>query len=340
MNADRFLLRTFSLAPAVFAALVSSSARAGDAAAAEQLFLEGKRLMQAAKWSEACQKLDESQRIDPAIGTEFNLADCNERLGKTATAWAQFVDVAALAKTAGQNARETVARERARLLEGKLVKLTITVQGRAENVEVRRDEFIVGKAQWGVPMPIDPGEHLITARAPGKKDWEKRINVVNELKSPSVEVPLLEPVPVPVATTAPAPFVPARASVEKKPIQVTRIESDQGDAQRIAGAVVAAAGVVSLGVGTAFGILSKRDHDDGLAYCSGSVCDSTGVSMRDDARTKGNIATGAFIAGGALVAGGAILYFTAPKKEVTTTGVRALPMVGVNQASVALEGRW
>lgn len=322
-----FLIATFTLP-----LTLSFHARAGDVAAAEQLFTEGKKLTQAGKWSEACPKLEESQRIDPAIGTEFNLADCNEHIGKTATAWAQFIDVAALSKAAGQPARESVARERARLLEGKLVKITIRVQGNTEGVEVRRDELVVGKAQWGVAVPIDPGEHVITARAPGKKDWEKKIRVVAELKSPSVDVPPLDPLPrAPVAATPPP---------QPEANQPIPVESDRGDSQRIAGGIVAALGLVGLGVGTTFGLLSKRDREDGLAYCVGNVCDQNGVSLRDDARTKGNIATGAFIAGGSLLVGGAVLYFTAPKKEVPATGIRALPMVGANNAGFAFEGRW
>jgi para-nitrobenzyl esterase len=43
------------------------------------------------------------------MGTLFNLADCFENLGRTASSWAAFSEVADLAKRAGQSDRETVA---------------------------------------------------------------------------------------------------------------------------------------------------------------------------------------------------------------------------------------
>ena len=66
--------------------------------------------MQQGKYAEACPKLEESMRLDSGIGTQFNLADCNEHIGKLATAWAGFLDVAAAAKAASQPDREKVAR--------------------------------------------------------------------------------------------------------------------------------------------------------------------------------------------------------------------------------------
>src|SRR5687767_5825288 len=93
------------------------AASAENAAAAESLFNEGKKLSTQGKWQEACLKFEESQRVDPGIGTLFQLANCHEKVGRTATAWAEFREVAASAKASGQGAREKVARERAAALE-------------------------------------------------------------------------------------------------------------------------------------------------------------------------------------------------------------------------------
>src|SRR5262245_18728599 len=63
------------------------SARADDSAAAQALFDQGRKLMESERWAEACPKLEESQRLDPAGGTLLHLALCREHEGRIATAW-------------------------------------------------------------------------------------------------------------------------------------------------------------------------------------------------------------------------------------------------------------
>ena len=53
-----------------------------DKAAAEALFDQGVRLMKQNSFSDACPKLEESERIDPAVGTLLYLGECYERVGK------------------------------------------------------------------------------------------------------------------------------------------------------------------------------------------------------------------------------------------------------------------
>src|SRR5215831_11151206 len=105
---------------AALAALAAGALHAGaahaanevDEAAARVLFGEGRRLAGTGDYAGACPKFEESFRLDPGIGTGFNLADCWEHLGRTASAWGRFLGVAAAAKAAGQTEREQVARAR------------------------------------------------------------------------------------------------------------------------------------------------------------------------------------------------------------------------------------
>src|SRR3954467_7016553 len=76
--------------PVAFPRAAHADATLADKAAAQSLFDQGRSLMTKGQYAQACPKLAESQRLDPGLGTQFNLADCYEHLGQTASAWAGF----------------------------------------------------------------------------------------------------------------------------------------------------------------------------------------------------------------------------------------------------------
>src|SRR5438105_15351955 len=65
------------------------------------LFDEGARLLNEGKLDEACPKLEASLRRYAGLGTRGKLAECYEKSGRTASAWAMYEQVAALATKAG-----------------------------------------------------------------------------------------------------------------------------------------------------------------------------------------------------------------------------------------------
>src|SRR5262245_28359860 len=121
-----------------------------DAAKAQALFEEARALMGKGKVAEACPKLEKSQALDPAPGTEFNLADCYERIGRPAPAWKLFMEVADAAKNAGHADKEKIARERAQALEAKMPMATVEVAqaSRVEGLTITRDGQALGEAAW------------------------------------------------------------------------------------------------------------------------------------------------------------------------------------------------
>src|SRR5262245_20973343 len=92
----RARLPRFVASLVVLGALASPRAAAAqsssDAAAARALFAEGRKLLDEGKFNEACPKFQESLRLKPGIGTRFNLADCWEKSGRTASAWGEFLE--------------------------------------------------------------------------------------------------------------------------------------------------------------------------------------------------------------------------------------------------------
>src|SRR5450432_2572833 len=136
-------------------ALGPALAHAGDAATAEALFREGRSLMEAGNYAAACPKLQESYAQDPATGTLLALGICQERAGRTASAWATYAEAATRAKRDGRADREQAAREHMAALEPKLSHLTINVDPAAwalTGFSVKRDGREVGAGAWGASV--------------------------------------------------------------------------------------------------------------------------------------------------------------------------------------------
>lgn len=166
------------LALAVLAAL-PVEARAGEGEKqAQALFVEGMKLMAKKQFAEACSKLAKSQELDPGMGTQFRLAECYEKLGRLASAFDQYALVADAAKAAGKPDREALAKRRATALEPKVAKLTISIAPSVAalgGVEVLRDGVPVDRKLWGTAISVDPGDHIVTVRAPSKKPFEGKV---------------------------------------------------------------------------------------------------------------------------------------------------------------------
>lgn len=325
--------------------------KTGDAAAAQALFYEGRALAQKGRHAEACPKFEESLRLDYGIGTEFNLADCNEKLGKIATAWSGFLNVAANAKARNQTQREQVARDRARALEPRLPKLLIDVAKPVPGLEVKRDGVVVGSAAWGTPVPVDPGVHEIVATAPGKEKLETKIEAtegkiarvtIRPLAPNKVaaKAPVVLPPPPPVVLPPPAPVVTTAAAEPAAPVYFPEpVIEDRGSTQRTIGWIVTGLGAAGLGVGGAFGILSLTKRNESNQHCVGDLCNAEGVSLRDEAIDAGNVATAASIGGGAALLGGILLLVTAPSRPERSASVTPSFSVAASGGSFGLSGR-
>jgi hypothetical protein len=334
------LLRRLGPLVGVGLSLVSPAVHAQSAneAAATALFDEGRKLMGEHRWAEACPKLAESQRLAPSGGTLLNLADCYEHAGQTASAWASWKDAAARANAAGKADVERRALARATALEPSLAKLTIAVNAGSEvdGLEVKRDGVDVGHAEFGTSIPVDPGVHVVVATAPRKKPFSAKVDVSAKQTDARVMV-TLEDEPQVVAPLPPAPASAVAPLPNTPPPAFPIPEETGGSAQRTIGIVVGVAGLAGLGVGGGFGLLAKSKNDQALQNCrTATLCNSTGLSLTDDAKSAATVSTVAFIAGGALVAGGFVLWLTAPRSS--RTGMRVSPFVGASTGGISVDG--
>ena len=330
--ASRRIAKRFRILPALCLVLgFAGPARADNAAAANALFDEGKRLMQAGRYAEACTKFADSQRLDPGVGTILNLAACYEKNGQTASAWSAYRAAAAAARDKGQSTREQAARESVARLEPGLLKVIVTVtpQPEADALTVTLDGTAIPPGLRGIPTPVDMGNHRLEAAGPGKKPWSIAFTVKGAATTP-VLVPVLDIAPVQAQ---------AQAAKTTPPWQPPGAETRDGKSQRTVALIVGGVGVIGVGVGSAFGLMAKASDDKADPLCSTSDhCTDEGKSYINSAHSKATVATVAFSIGGAGLLGGAILWLTAPRAQERGASVAVVPTVGPDGAGLFAKG--
>jgi len=292
---------------------------ASEKAAAEALFHKGTELMQAQSYAEACAKFEASNAIEPGLGVKLWLADCYDRVGRTASAWALFSEAAVMAQKSGQDERARAATERASDLGTRLSTLEVVppAQGLPDDAGVTLDGGAIPAGSVGSPLPVDPGDHTIVVSAPGYKSLTLKKTVPAGPASIMLSVPALVRAPAEPATSA--------AGHGSKSDKADEQASSPGHTQRVLAYSFGGLGIVSLAGGGFLGLKARDLNQQSLEHCLANepnACDPQGASLRGQAQNYGNAATAAFIAGGALVTTGVVLLLTAPssKRDVRVGG--------------------
>jgi hypothetical protein len=315
-------------------ALAPRIAAADSNAAAESLFREGKRLLKDHQVAAACEKFEASEKLEESVGTLLNLADCREKAGQLATAWADFLKAASVARTSRDASRETEARSRAAALEPRLSYLTISVSdaNRVEGLAIKRDDATVDPAMWNQGVPVDAGTYQITGQAPGHEPWSTQVQIRGEAQKASVEVPR---------------FKELRALVAKEPTPAVAPAADRDDDQpraaprkrftpmRKTALAVAAVGVASLAVGVGFGLEAKSLENQSNAICPGTTCgDAHALDLNRSGHRDAIAGDVLFGVGGAAVAGAVVLWMVgAPTKS--SDALTFAPAVGRGQVGLS-----
>jgi hypothetical protein len=327
--------RAFALLAAasiLFADAIAAAAdpTSADRAVAEGLFQESKRLMNANDYAAACPKLAESQRLVPKLGTLLNLATCHEKIGLTASAWAEFTQAATLAEATGQAERVRYAKSHAAALEKSLARVTLEVAETPPGLAIELDGRALGPGAWSSPIPVDPGEHRVTASAPDRVAWSSTVRVSPGATANVVRVPVLER----AAATSTGP----RAEAKGPPPSDSAPAKGGTATATYVGIGAIAAGAIGIGVGTIFGLKTFSAKNDSAPHCNGMFCDATGVKIRADGHTDATISTIAFIGGATLAAAGVVLVITKPGARGPDAALNA--SAGPGRADVSLRARW
>jgi hypothetical protein len=327
---DSLPLRSIASLAFLVMALGASPARAQaqDQAAARALFNDAHDLMSQGKFDQACPKLEAASKLYAGSGVLLNLGDCYEHLGRTASAWNEFGEAVSAAERTGRADDQAEAKRRQAALDPKLSKIVIHVAKVSPGLVVKRDGTALDPAAWGIAIPVDPGEHNVTAEGAGRAPWSTTVNMADPGKTVTVDVPesAQGPAVSPVVASVPLPSPPPQAPASVAPPAETPSggSTSYWTGRRVGGVVAAGAGVVGLGVGGILGLVAKSKFSSAEKESSTSrVTDSS------SAVSLGDVATGVVIGGAVVTAAGLMVWLTAPSAPV---------QVGANAGQVFVRG--
>jgi hypothetical protein len=284
---------------AAAAIATTSGARAeGDTAAAEALFQQAKSLAEAAKWAEACPKFQASYKLDKQLGTLMNLADCEEHVGRIATAWAHWGEAVEIAEKTGDKRSSFAAGRRAPLVKRlPMVKIDVVVApGSSSALAVYRDEVKIDPAAYGVPLPSDPGSHVISVRR-GAEVLSKQSVTAAEGQTTPVALDLAA-----IERAAPPPVAPVAVVAplsNQKVIGYAVIG--------VGGATLLAAGVLEILA------ITNKSSANAPDSCFNGFCTTAGIGSVSTARTFANAGQWVGIGGIVVAVVGITLVATAPR---------------------------
>jgi tetratricopeptide (TPR) repeat protein len=318
----------------------SAQSSPNDKALAESLFDRGLELMRLGKDEEACQALERSQGVEPGVGTMLYLAECYEKLGRTASAWAMYREAASLAQEQGQTERAKKGATRAEFLQSSLSKLTLVVPADAAvpGLLITRNGNVVPSAALGSPVPVDPGEQKLTAAAPGYAAWSTTVDLPPNGARLVVDVPKLQALPpsetpqppLPLAQSGPtepaAAATPPPSAAEREP----RTTYHKPLAYALGGV-----GIVALGVGSYFGVRAISENNKADEACPALNCGTAQGREHNDAAHSAATAANILVAGGAaLLAAGIVVFLVRPREDEVNVALTT----GPGSAQLQLQG--
>ncbi|XYH94576.1 tetratricopeptide repeat protein [Sorangium sp. So ce1128] len=334
-----------------------ANAQPDAVAAAESLFNRGLADMLAGRYPTGCPALTESHRLDPRPGRLFTLAECEAQWGRTATAVARYNDFLAMysrmsqAKKFQQRERYRVALEQRDALAPLVPQLTLSLPSDAPaGTVVQCDGITLERPSLGIALPVNPGQHVVTTRAPGGPVHEVRFTIdKSESKTIELEVKLPAEDPPPGhAKRVDDPLSAPPASGPSSRRVVTYVAGGLAASGLIFGSVT---GWMALSE-SSFAAERCTDAGSGVAEC-----DHAGKAAGDRAKRLGLMSTIGFSAGAALAGAAVLLFLTEPSPSgpqaaaAARSHASAAPrpqagavswslLAGPTGGSVAVRSRW
>jgi hypothetical protein len=278
--------------------------------AARELFRQATEDADAGRYDEGLDKFKRVAAVKETAAVRFNIARCEEALGKTGTALADF-ETAAHEGAQDAKAADVIklASQRADALRPRVPRLTVVPPSPApDGMLVTLDGGRLASATLGVALPVDPGAHVVESTAPGRTAFHQDVTVgAGEAKGVVLQLPM--------SAATPIPEKPIPEHVEHK-----------SSSQATWGFVLGGGGV-ALGIASAvFLVLRNNAANDLVHDCPGGQCTfgpntpeaQNAQNTKSNGQLYGGLSIGFLAAGGVALVGGVVLIATAPHGGPTT----------------------
>lgn len=345
---DRRALFGWVIALVLLAMPRAASAQPSSAGAgATAQFDKGRALMKEKKYADACTAFERSQKLEPQPGTLYNLALCYVEIGKLATAWASFRE---LAVKDPNPARRKASDKQASTLAKRMPKLVLRAPNAPTGLVVKMNGVDVSGVV-GTDTPVDLGTHAIEATAPRFNRFTTTAKITQESKTVTVELAL-----VPIGDSRPVDRVPVKPPVEpsRLPDPIQPVAGRQTDTpatprstRRRNAAIVGVTGGALLVTGVVFGRLAAAKWDEAKDFCGDDLmCNNAteleaGNQLVSDARLRANISTGLVIGGVVTMGIASYLWLTAPRADARSPrALRITPSVEQERIGLVVDGRF
>ncbi len=291
----------------------SAQGSSAELVAARELFRQGTADADAGHFADGLAKFRRVAAVKETAAVRFNIARCEEALGKTGAALGDFELAereAAQDPKAGTEDVGQLAHARADALRGKVPRLTLEAPlASPDGMTVSLDGAKLATATLGVALPVDPGRHVIDASAPAAAPFHAEISLApGEAQRVSIA---LAP-----ASTSPADAPPATTSSTPRTWGWLAI------------GLGAALGGGSLALLVAHnGAVSTVNADCPAQRCPASE-ESSVNGTESTARTEEAISVALVAASALAVGGGIVLLVTSPHESTrmtVTTGAAGAP---------------
>jgi hypothetical protein len=293
---------------------------------AREKFGQALALQTGGDWAGALTLFKEVAAVKPTPQVRFNIALCEERLGRLVAALGDYQLAAsdAQAEKADQVRQEVDLRLES--LQARVPRVVVNRGEGADSATISLDGVSLGDAVLNSPLPVDPGPHNVEATSPRFQPFKQAFRIA-EMETATIQVKLA---PVPVATRAPIAPIPPVPPIPPTP------------GVRPVGFIVGGVGIASLITsGAMFYLRQNTIHDlDQQCGAARNACPPSSQSSVDRGRLYTALGDVTLVAGAvALGVGAALVIIGGPAPEHARVALTP-GATGANVAGASLFGRF